>query len=234
VKEWIFEPSLPLDFTVFPREKDMSVSALRAAWNFFLRLWLKIYFRLEIVGKERIPTKQSYVLIANHSSHLDAICLLAAIPWRQIHGTFAAAAKDYFFSSFFRSLFSAVFLNALPFERKKGPKETLELCADALQAAGNGLILFPEGTRSIDGKMGPFKSGIGYLTASTERLVVPAYIEGAHQAWPKGSHFPLPKKITIRIGEPLDVSKTPRTKEGFIEIAEEAKGAVQRLGNLCS
>lgn len=221
--------SLKESLSLFPREKDMLFSSIRFLWNFLIRLWLKIYFRLEIHGKERLPKHQTFVLIANHSSHLDAIALSAALPWRSISATFSAAAKDYFFSTFFRSFFSAIFLNAIPFERKKNPRKSLELCADALAVSGHGLILFPEGTRSFDGSIQSFKPGLGFLVAGSERLVVPASISGAHEAWGKGKRCPLPKKVTIRIGDPLSFADTPRTKEGFASIAAIAEQKVRNL-----
>ena len=235
MNDWTYatDPSLekPLKerLTLFPREEDMLFSGLRYVWNFLIRFWLKVYFRLKIFGRENLPKGRSFVLIANHASHLDAIALSAAVPWRAISATFSAAAKDYFFGTFFRSFFSAIFFNAIPFDRKKNPRQSLELCADALAVSGQALILFPEGTRSLDGMMQPFKPGIGFLAAGTDWLVVPAYISGAHAAWPKGKSCPLPKKIAVRIGAPLSFSDVKRTKEGFAAVAETAYNQVNQL-----
>ncbi len=235
MKDWTYDPDPTIEkplaesLTLFPREKDFFFSGLRYLWNFLLRAWLKMYFRLEIRGREQLPKAESYVLVANHSSHLDAVALSSAIPWRSIGATFSVAAKDYFFSSFFRSLFSAVCANAIPFERHKNPRESLELCADALAVSGQALILFPEGTRSQDGTILTFKPGIGFLTAGTNRLVVPAYISGAYRAWPKGKCCPRPKKVTVRIGKPLSFQSVPRTKEGFAQAAKTVEQEVIKL-----
>ena len=234
--EWKYEPfdclqrPISESLTVFPREKDISFSAIRFFWNGVMRLWLKLYFRLKISGKQHLPKMGNFVLISNHSSHLDAICLLASLPFRSISTTFALAAKDYFFSTFFRSFFAAIAFNALPFEREKNPRRSLELCADVLSASQSALVMFPEGTRSLDGQMQPFKSGLGFLVAGTDRLVVPAHISGAHQAWAKGSFFPKPKKIRVQIGPPLVFKDVPRTKEGYAHIAKTTQQAVE----LCS
>lgn len=235
MKEWQYDPYLSLEkpfqetLSVFPREKDMCLSALRYLWGVLTRGWLKLYFRFRVEGRENLPKEESFVFISNHSSHLDAICLSVALPLRSISANFSVAAKDYFFGALFKSFMAAVFLNAIPFERKKSPRKSLELCADVLKVSGRTLILFPEGTRSMDGRLQPFKSGLGFLTASTQRLVVPACIIGAHGAWAKGEFVPKPKKVTLKIGKPLSFQEIPRTKEGFSHIANAAYNAVRQL-----
>lgn len=235
MKSWEYQPSESISksisekLSVFPRERDMTQSILRCFWGVALRTFLGVYFRLNFVGKENLPKKKSYVLISNHSSHLDAVCLSSALPIRKIDSTFSVAAKDYFFSSFWRCLFSAVFVNALPFDREKRKRESLELCADVLNLSDQVLIMFPEGTRSPDGEIQPFKAGIGILVAGTERLVVPSYIDGAHSAWPKGLRAPRPKKVTVKIGEPMNFNHLSRTKEGYEEVAKSTEKAVREL-----
>lgn len=235
MKEWEYNPTSDLSksiaesLTVFPRERDMTHTLLRVLWNVCMRLFLKIYFRLSIRGRENLPYDKSFVFVANHSSHLDAVCLSAALPVKSIDRTFSVAAKDFFFSSFGRSLFSAIFVNALPFDRQHKHKESLELCADVLNVSDQVLIMFPEGTRSLTGEIQAFKSGIGLLVAGTDRLVVPAYIEGAYQAWPKGSKVPKPKHVRVSIGKPMDFMKVERNKEGYEKVAQLCEAAVRNL-----
>lgn len=235
MKEWSYHPSPAIqrsiseNLTVFPRERDMTQTIVRFLWNIALRLFLKIYFRLQITGKEHLPRNQSYVLAANHSSHLDAMCLLSALPMKLIDRAFAVAAKDYFFASFWRSFLAAILFNALPFDRMDKKRQGLELCADVLNVSEQVLIMFPEGTRSMSGEIQPFKQGIGILTAGTERWVVPAYIQGAFAAWPKGSRLPLPKRVRVTIGEPLHFKDVARTPEGFLTVARQTGEAIKRL-----
>ena len=237
MNEWTYDPSPSIDknineqLTVFPREPDMTFSILRGIGTILLRGFLRIYFRLEISGRENLPRKESFVLIANHSSHLDAVALLAALPLRSIDQTFAVAAKDYFFSSLFRSFLATIFVNALPFDRRLRTRESLELCADVLNASKRALIMFPEGSRSVNGQLQPFKKGLGVLTAGTDRLVVPATIEGAFTAWPKGSVFPKPRKVRVIIGRPLTFKGLPRNENGYLEATLMAQEAVRALGN---
>ena len=235
MKPWSYNPSpvlsqtLAEQLTVFPRERDLTQTVLRTVWTVCLRGFLRVYFRLTIEGRGRLPRTGRYVLVANHASHLDAVSLSAALPIRSIHRAFAVAAKDYFFSSFWRSLFSVIFINALPFDRKEQKRQSLELCADVLDISEHVLIMFPEGTRSATGEIQPFKRGIGILTAGTDRLVVPAYLDGAYAAWPKQAVFPRPKRVRLFIGQPMSFRNVARTDEGFARVAGEVETAVRQL-----
>ena len=119
--------------------------ALRVLAALLQRAWLKLYHRLEICGAERLPVGQSFVIVANHQSHLDAPSLAAAIPMKWLHRAFPAAAADYFFKSTPKSVFYSVVFNALPFERKSKGAQSLAVCRELLQNKGNILIIFPEG-----------------------------------------------------------------------------------------
>ena len=235
MKEWSYHSSPSMDksiaesLTVFPRERDMTHSFLRVFWNLSLRLFLKVYFRLNIKGQENLPQDKGFVLVANHSSHLDAVCLSAALPVKSINRVFSVAAKDYFFSSFWRSLFSVIFINALPFDRHDKKRESLELCANFLNVSDQVLLMFPEGTRSLNGAIQMFKKGIGILVAGTDRLVVPAYIDGAFEAWPKGNKVPKPKRVLVRIGQPMSFVEIQRNEEGYQKVAQLCELAVKNL-----
>jgi len=212
-----------------PREPDLGQAIVRLVWACVMRAWLAAYFQLKVVGRDRLPRRAGFVLVSNHASHLDAVCLAAALQLRRVNHTFAVAAKDYFFSSFWKSVFSAVFINAVPFDRLENKRESLERCAKVLDQSGHVLIVFPEGTRSATGEIQPFKKGVGLLVAGTGRLVVPAYIDGAAAAWPKGARLPKPRRLRVVIGEPMEFGGVPRTDDGFERVAAEVEAAVRRL-----
>ena len=186
-----------------PREPKMLTWLLRDAGHLALRTYLKLFHRLEITGREHLQAGGSRILVCNHTSHLDTLCLMAAVPFADLHRTFPAAASDYFFCSTVRSVFSAVLINALPFERKHGGAASLDQCADLLSTKGNTLILFPEGTRTKDGTLGRFRSGVVRLARQANVPVVPCHLAGGLQAWPKGRPLPRPAKLRLHIGAPL-------------------------------
>src|SRR5258708_39623364 len=96
----------------------MLVYGLRSFVALVLRVWLRTYHRLEIRGREHLPKHKSFVLVANHTSHLDTLCLLAALPLRKLHRAFPAAAADYFFEIVAAIWSGAGSVNALPFGRQ--------------------------------------------------------------------------------------------------------------------
>src|SRR5881409_1525443 len=131
----------PLDrLREFPREPDMLVCGLRSIVALIIRGLLRIYNRFEIVGHENLRTNRSLVIVANHCSHLDALCLLAALPLRKLHRAFPAAAADYFFQSVPRTFIAAVVTNALPFARRVRVRRSLSICSELLSDPENILI----------------------------------------------------------------------------------------------
>ena len=213
----------------FPREPDLTVYALRSLAALAVRGWLRTYHRLEISGQEHLPKDCSYDLAANHTSHLDALCLLAALPLRKLHRAFPAAAHDYFFVNIPRLAVAAIVVNALPFGRQSHIRQSLELCRHLLANPGNILILFPEGSRTTTGHMADFKPGIGALLAGAEFPVVPCHLAGGFAAWPKGKSVPRPAKLRLRIGAPRFYSKLPPDRASLELICRDLKNAVAEL-----
>jgi 1-acyl-sn-glycerol-3-phosphate acyltransferase len=236
MKPWHYDSAQDVALTVidrmrrFPREPDMLVYGLRSVVALIIRAWLRIYFRFEIVGHKHLRTNRALVMVANHSSHLDTLCLLAALPLRRLHRAFPAAAEDYFFRSVPRTWFAAVIVNALPFARQANVRQTLNVCAELLNAPGNILIIFPEGTRSKDGCLQEFKCGIGALVAGRDVTVVPCHLEGAFRAWPKGKRLARPKKVRLIVGAPRNYASRHADKIDICTIASELESAVRELG----
>jgi 1-acyl-sn-glycerol-3-phosphate acyltransferase len=235
MEPWRYEPASDLDQPLverlrrFPREPDMLVYGLRSCAAMTVRAWLKLYHRLEIIGKEHLPRDGSFVIVANHASHLDTLCLLAALPMRKLHRAFPAAAEDYFFVNIPRLAVAAIVVNALPFARQIHIRQSLDLCRQLLANPGNILIIFPEGTRSVTGQLGEFRPGIGMLVAGSTVPVVPCHVAGAAIAWPKGSVFPRPRCVQLRIGAPVCYDHLAAGKESAQQIAQSLKEAVEEL-----
>jgi 1-acyl-sn-glycerol-3-phosphate acyltransferase len=235
MKRWQYEPAADLDQSLterlrnFPRQPDMLVYGLRSLVALIIRGLLRVYCRFEIVGEENLRNNHSFVLVANHSSHLDAVCLLAGLPLRRLHRAFPAAAADYFFKSVPRTWIATVIVNALPFARQTQVRHSLAICRELLANAGNVLIIFPEGTRSKTGELQEFKPGIGALVAGSDVSVLPCYLDGAFRAWPKGQRLPRPRKVRLIIGAPRNFAATSAEKGNAQRIANELREAVWTL-----
>lgn len=235
MEAWRYEPALDLNQPLverlrrFPREPDLTVYGARSLAALLLRSWLRLYHRLEVIGRDELPKAGSFIMVANHSSHLDTLCLLAALPLSKLHRAFPAAAQDYFFRSTPRLALSAVVVNALPFGRQAHVRQSLDLCRQLLANAGNILVLFPEGTRTTTGRIGSFKPGIGLLVAGTDVPVVPCRLEGTFAAWPKGQWFARPKRVRLRIGQPRHFLDRSPSREVCDQISRELRQAIVDL-----
>jgi 1-acyl-sn-glycerol-3-phosphate acyltransferase len=232
---WHYEISEQLDRTMverlrqFPREPDLLVYGLRSAAAVLLRGWMRVYHRLTIVGRENLPREGSFIMVANHASHIDTPAILSALPLAKLHRVFPAAAKDFFFVSLPRTALAAIVVNALPFDRQGNIRQSLSLCRAVLDNPGNILLIFPEGTRSTTGEIGEFRPGVALLLAGRDLPVVPCYLDGAFQAWPKGAALPRPHKVRLVIGQPRRYTDLHRGKEAAQIICQDLREAVLAL-----
>jgi 1-acyl-sn-glycerol-3-phosphate acyltransferase len=235
---WSYEPAGDLDQPLaerlrrFPREPDLGVYTARSLAALLIRGWLRLYHRFEVRGAEHLPKDSSFIMVANHASHLDTLCILSALPLRKLHRAFPAAAQDYFFVSVPRLAIAAVVVNALPFGRRGNIRRSLEMCRHLLENSGNILILFPEGTRTQTGKMEEFKPGIGLLVAGKDIPVVPCYLAGAFEAWPKGKVIPRPCRLRLSIGMPRTYAHLPAGKESSVQVSTDLRNAVAALAEV--
>ena len=126
----------------------------------------------------------SVIFAANHASHIDTPLLLTTLPVEFRHRTIVAAASDYFFDRTWKSVLWSFALAAIPIERSRVNRKSVDTAAHLLEEGWN-LVIFPEGGRSPDGWTQPFRGGEAYLARRTGRPVVPVYIHGSRHVLPK-------------------------------------------------
>jgi 1-acyl-sn-glycerol-3-phosphate acyltransferase len=143
------------------------------------------------------------VFVANHSSHLDTPLILGSLPERFADRVAVGAASDYFFDVRWRATLTAIFFNAFPVERY-GSRRLRSLALDLVDN-GWSLLLYPEGTRSEDGWINPFKLGAAMLCVRKGIPCVPIALRGSYAAMPRGRNWPQPGKprVSVRYGRPL-------------------------------
>ncbi|MBX3388297.1 MAG: 1-acyl-sn-glycerol-3-phosphate acyltransferase [Phycisphaeraceae bacterium] len=211
------------------REPGLVSLAGHYATTALLRLYFFAYHRLEVRGRQFLPRRVPFVLISNHSSHLDALALSVSLPIRARFDTFPVAAGDVFFRNSASSLFASLFLNALPLYRKGVTSHALEDLRARLSEGHCGLILFPEGTRSRTGEMTGFKAGLGMMIAGSNIPVVPCHFYGAVDALPPGKWLPRPRRLVLLIGPALTFQDASNDRSGWTSVAARCEEAVRAL-----
>ena len=170
--------------------------AFEAAVRFFFRTWCPLH----VTGLANIP-EPPFLVCANHVSHLDSLVLMLATGQR-FHRFALLAASDYFFGHNLRHRMLSLVLTLIPIDRAARPTSfqyTLERCEEFLRS-GRALILFPEGTRSVAGSMGPFKRGASVLSRRLDIPLLPARISGTDRVLPKGVRLPRCGPVFVDIG----------------------------------
>lgn len=207
----------------------MNVS-YRLGWTFF-RVMFATYFRWRVYNPERVPQTGGVILAANHASYLDPPLVGSGLK-RPIN----YLARE----SLFRFPIMGTVLhswNAVPVDREGGGARGLKNILDRL-LNGGGIILFPEGTRSPDGKLQAARSGIGLTVIKSDALVIPVRTFGTFEAWGRNQKIPHPKRVAVKYGEPMRFEKLraeakvcdkARLKEIYQEIADEIMAAIAKL-----
>src|SRR3954467_9054292 len=157
---------------------------------------MDVYLRPRVIGRDvfrRLP--HPVILVANHSSHLDTPTILRALPlpWRQ--RTAGAAAADYFYKKRGVKELVALIFNTVPLARNGGGVGNGSTAhVDKLIDQRWNLLMFPEGTRSRDGRLHKLRSGAAVIAADHRIPIVPIAVKGTHDAMPPGQNWPKRKR----------------------------------------
>jgi len=188
--------SVNLVVSLFETTGRMQVTIARA----WARMLLRVSFvGMKVEGLDKIDPNGSYVFVANHLSYMDTPCILAAIPVQ-----FRFMAK--------KGLFKIPFLGyhlsraghiAVP---RDNPREAIKAMSEAgkmIRERGISILIFPEGGRSPNAKLQPFKEGAFYIAINSGVPVVPVALSGSQKILPFGSGTVSPGKVKLRIGDPI-------------------------------
>ncbi len=171
-------------------------------------------FRATIVGRKNVPRSGPVILASNHLSFIDSVIITLFAP-RPV----SFLAKDtYFTSPGVRGFLSKTFftgIGAIPVKRGVGQaaQEALDAGLELLHA-GEAFAVYPEGTRSRDGRLYRGKTGVAWLALNAGVPVIPVAVKGTDKVQPVGSKGIRPAKVTIKFGEPLDLSRHGKADSG--------------------
>jgi 1-acyl-sn-glycerol-3-phosphate acyltransferase len=199
-------------------------------WTFYRSVFAS-YFRWRVWNWARVPVRGPVILAANHASFLDPPLVGSGV-----HRDINYLAR--------KSLFRVPVLgwilrnvNAVPVDRDGGGAAGLKAIMDRLHDGG-AIILFPEGTRSRDGKLQPARSGIGLTVIKSDAPVVPVRVFGTFEAWGRGVRVPRPVSVAVKYGCPLlfeqlraeaKTCSRDRLKQIYQQVADEIMSAIASL-----
>lgn len=190
---------------------------------------LRVCCRVKVEGRENLPRKGAVILASNHRSFLDSIFIPALVPRRV---TFVAKA-EYFDDKKTAWFFRGV--GQIPIRREGGSasERALESATEVLDAGGV-FGIYPEGTRTRDGKLHRGHTGVARLALRTGVPIVPVGIIGSDEVQPIDSRMPkLFKTVTIRFGEPMDLDRYLGRHDDRLALRDVADEVMYEIGELC-
>jgi 1-acyl-sn-glycerol-3-phosphate acyltransferase len=170
------------------------------------RLCAVVLFRYRCHGRERIPASGSVLVCANHQSLLDPVVVGMCFQRRLNY----LARKTLF--RFFALRWLINYLDAIPIDRDGVGLEGIRATLGRLKR-GEMVLMFPEGTRTRDGNLGPLKPGFCALARRGRTALLPVGFDGAFDAWPRSSLLPQPTRISVAIGQPIDAEHIARLSD---------------------
>lgn len=204
IKEELECSTLSDEYSYLQKEPSFLERTVKKIFEIYCKLLFKFYCPLTVKGRENIPD-ESFIFCSNHNSHMDSGILMVA-SGKAFKDFAMMAAKDYFFDNKKRKNFLGLLMNLIPINRNSNRKEMiayLTAIREFTKRGKKGLIIYPEGTRSRDGKIQAFKKGPALASIELGLPIVPAHISGTHIAWPKGRVFMKPTKIEVHVGKPI-------------------------------
>jgi 1-acyl-sn-glycerol-3-phosphate acyltransferase len=189
---------------------------------------------LQVEGLAQVRAVQPpFLLVANHTSHLDTAVILRALPPLRRARLAVAAAADYFYQRRVPGVLASLALGTFPLARQGDQvRASLDYCRRLVEQEW-ALLLYPEGTRAVDGRLQPFKPGAGLLATRLRLPVVPVHLDGLYTVLPKGTHWPRPGPVRVRFGTPLELP--PSTScEAATKALEDAVRVLSNERRACS
>lgn len=190
-----------------------------------LRRIYRVFWRMEIINRDAIPMSGGLIVVSNHASFLDPTLVGCALD----RPLYYMARKTLFDNPVFGWYIREHL--AFPLDREGDSRAALRAFGNKLEE-GLAVLMFPEGTRTITGKLSEIKDGVGMISVRNNAAVLPTFIWGSYQSWPKGQRLPWPHKLKVFFGDPIipqsDLAKSERKAEQK-RMTGEVNAAMQRL-----
>lgn len=186
-----------------------------------LYIIFRTIWQFKVSGIKNLPQNEALIFCPNHGSYLDGFLIAASAPrWLKKH-MFFLGFRGYFEVPIIRNIIKLI--KIISIDPGARLVDAMQACAYILRN-GKTACIFPEGVRSIDGEIKEFKKGIGILAKELRIRLVPVYISGSYESWPRTNRFPRPRPITVVFGRPHDVEELK--KEGIRSGAKDDYEAI--------
>lgn len=192
--------------------------------RFLCVVFCQSLFRIQVYGLQNVPTKGPFLLLSNHQSFIDPLFCGIRIPRPMCYMARDSLFTNWFFGRVLRSV------DAIPIKQDQADISAIRKIIEKLKA-GCGVCLFPEGTRSSDGKIAAIKPGVGFLSRRSNAPIVPVVIDGAFECWPRQRRIFSTGLITVCYGEPIPPAKIKNTDDN--ELARLLTAVLRKMQNEC-
>lgn len=220
--------------------RPLTVDRYRASWHRLARRMARGLLRpviesttpVTVLGQDNLEGLQApFIIAANHNSHLDTAVLVTHLPRELTRDLAVGAAADYFYSRWWVKATTSLFFNTYPIERSSAKRSgRASGMSQKLLTAGIPIAIFPEGKRSRDGRLQPFKPGVAALAQATGAPCVPIALIGTHEAMPVGRAWPRSGRpeVTLLIGRPM----SPEPEETLRDFTDRIAGHIRTMLDL--
>jgi 1-acyl-sn-glycerol-3-phosphate acyltransferase len=201
---------------------------------FFCRLAgfaARVLLNLRVTGIAEIPREYPFVICSNHASYLDALLIAAALPFPVFCRLFFLGATKYMRTP--RQRWFARLVRGIAVDAGANPSSALRLAAEGLKE-GFVLCVFPEGHRSIDGKLLPFHNGPSILAIEQNIPILPVGISGTQRVWGRGSTRIHLSPVEVRFGPPIDPASNPNHEQLTLRLQEAVGSLLKSPGDALS
>ena len=180
-------------------------------------------FRPTIYGRENVPDEGPLLILSNHQSFLDPSMCQGPVD-REFYFVARHTLFDGLLGKFFYSI------HCLPVNREKPDLSTMKKTL-AILKGGGVICLYPEATRTRDGRIGEIKPGFGFFARRSGATIIPTAIEGAFECWPRTKKFPSLGPVVVSYGEPIPAETVKQM--GDVKFAAYFTDILQKLHNDC-
>ena len=185
------------------------------------KVFLKLNNRLKIVGENNVPKKEPFIIAPNHQSFIDGAIVVSGLSCKTLKNTYFYATEEHVKHPLLKAMAKR---NNVILMEKRNLKNSILKLSEVLKQ-GKNVIIFPEGSRSFDGDMVPFKKTFAILSKELNVPVVPVCIRGAYGVLPRGSRWIKSKKIEVEYLPPV----MPKDGDTYESVSDKVRDSIQKV-----